>query len=157
MADIGSKCDYPLNKLSNFACSPFEIDGVHCMSMEGFLQSLKFKEPEMQKEICKLVGYGAKKRGYGKNWWTKQVLYWNGVEYKRDSQEYQDLLDRAYFELSKNDGFRKALLMTGDSNLTHSIGKMKQSETILTRQEFCSRLMKLREILKAESIENTTK
>lgn len=36
MADIGSKCDYPLNKLSNFACSPFILDGVEIMSMEGF-------------------------------------------------------------------------------------------------------------------------
>ena len=144
MADIGSKCDYPLNKLSNFACSPFEIDGVTCMSMEGFLQSLKFKDPEMQKEICKMVGYGAKKRGYGKNWWTTQTLYWQGVEYKRDSKEYQELLDRAYDALATNESFVKALLLTGESNLTHSIGKVKQNETILTRQEFCSRLMKIR-------------
>jgi hypothetical protein len=112
--------------------------------MEGFLQSLKFKEPEMQKEICKLVGYGAKKRGYGKNWQQSQTLYWMGVEYKRDSDEYQELLDRAYDALSENESFKKALLLTGDSNLTHSIGRVKKNETVLTRQEFCSRLMKIR-------------
>ena len=150
MADIGSKCDYPLNKLSNFACSPFTLDGVEIMSMEGFLQSLKFKEPEMQKEICKLVGYGAKKRGKNKNWQQSQTLYWMGVEYKRDSDEYQDLLDRAYDALSENEGFKKALLLTGDSNLTHSIGRIKQNETVLTRQEFCSRLMKIRRRLQLE-------
>ena len=48
--DIGSGKDYPSNALSNFAPHPFVIDGVECNSMEGFLQSLKFKEPEMQKE-----------------------------------------------------------------------------------------------------------
>lgn len=45
--DIGSGKDYPSNALSNFAPHPFVIDGVECNSMEGFLQSLKFKEPEM--------------------------------------------------------------------------------------------------------------
>jgi len=35
--DIGSGNVYPLNSLSNFAPHPFEIDGVKCNSMEGFL------------------------------------------------------------------------------------------------------------------------
>lgn len=42
--DIGSGKDYPSNALSNFAPHPFIIDGVECNSMEGFLQSLKFKD-----------------------------------------------------------------------------------------------------------------
>lgn len=142
--NIGSKCGYPASALSNFAPHPFVIDGIECNSMEGFLQSLKFENPDMQKEVCKLVGFTAKKRGYNKNWWTKQTLYWQGKEYKRDSKEYQELLDRAYKELSKNEGFKKALLATKNATLTHSIGKQKQNETILTRQEFCSRLMKIR-------------
>ena len=36
--DIGSGNSYPSNALSNFAPHPFEIDGVNCNSMEGFLQ-----------------------------------------------------------------------------------------------------------------------
>lgn len=35
--------EYPLNKLSNFAPNEFEMDGVKCGSMEGFLQSLKYR------------------------------------------------------------------------------------------------------------------
>lgn len=105
--DIGSGKDYPSNALSNFAPHPFVIDGVECNSMEGFLQSLKFKEPEMQKEVCKLVGKAAKARGSKKNWKQTRILYWQGQEIKRDSQEYQDLLDRAYAALSKNEGFKK--------------------------------------------------
>lgn len=146
--DIGSKGDYPANKLSNFAPNAFVIDGVECASMEGFLQSLKFKNPDMQVEICKLVGIGAKRAGRDKNWHRDQTLYWRGVPYKRDSQEYQDLLDRAYNELAKNTAFQRALLSTGDAVLTHSIGKRKQSETVLTRQEFCSRLTSIRTYLK---------
>ena len=145
--DIGSGTGWPSAALSNFTPHPFVIDGVECASMEGFLQSLKFKEPDMQVEVCKLVGKAAKFKGKKKKWWRTQTLYWQGQEVKRDSQEYQDLLDRAFDALAQNTGFQKALLATGKATLTHSIGKSKIQETVLTKQEFCSRLMKIREKL----------
>ena len=143
--DIGSGNKYPSNSLSNFAPHPFEMDGVQCNSFEGFIQSLKFKSIEMQEEVCKLVGYIAKKKGRNKNWQRTQTLYWRGKEIKRDSQEYQDLLDKAFTELFKNTKFRKALEATGNAKLTHSIGRSNQNETVLTNSEFCSRLTKLRD------------
>ena len=143
--DIGSGNVWPASALSNFAAHPFEIDGVKCNSMEGFLQSLKFSNPEIQKEVCLLVGKAAKFKGKNKKWWRTQTLYWQEKEIVRDSEEYQMLLDRAYEALAQNSGFRQALIMTGNATLTHSIGKTKKSETVLTRQEFCSRLMNLRE------------
>ena len=142
--DIGSGTGYPSASLSNFAPHPFIIDGVECNSMEGFLQSLKFSNPDMQREVCKLVGKQAKFKGKKKKWWRTQTLYWQGVEFSRNSQEYQELLDRAFDALSKNESFKKALLATGNSPLTHSIGKINPSETVLTRAEFCSRLTKIR-------------
>lgn len=63
----------------------------------------------------------------------------------KPTRAYQELLDRAYEALNQNSGFRKALEATGDSSLTHSIGKSDPTHTILTTQEFCSRLLKLRE------------
>lgn len=78
------------------------------------------------------------------------ILYWQGKEYKRDSKEYQDLLDRAYFELSKNEKFQKALLSTGNSTLTHSMGKHNINETVLTEREFISRLYNIRKKLQSE-------
>ena len=148
--DIGSGSGFPSATLSNFAPHPFVIDGVECNSMEGFLQSLKFSNPEMQKEVCKLVGKAAKFKGKKKKWWRTQTLHWQGTEIPRDSQEYQDLLDRAFDALAQNSGFRAALLATGNSVLTHSIGKTKITETVLTRQEFCSRLTKIRERIRKE-------
>lgn len=147
---IGSGSGFPSATLSNFAPHPFVIDGVECNSMEGFLQSLKFSNPEIQKEVCKLVGKAAKFKGKKKKWWRTQTLHWQGTEILRDSQEYQDLLDRAFDALAQNSGFRAALLATGNSVLTHSIGKTKITETVLTRQEFCSRLTKIREELRKE-------
>jgi predicted NAD-dependent protein-ADP-ribosyltransferase YbiA (DUF1768 family) len=147
--NIGSGTGWPSSALSNFAPHPFIIDGIECNSMEGFLQSLKFKNPEIQKEVCKLVGKEAKFKGKSKKWWITQTLWWLGKEIDRHDQEFQTLLDRAFNELAKNDGFRKALLATGNSTLTHSIGKNDASHTILTQHEFCSRLLKIREQLKA--------
>ena len=143
--DIGSGSGYPSASLSNFAPHPFVIDGVQCASMEGFLQSLKFESVDMQEYVCTLVGKAAKKKGRKKNWQQSQTLYWRGVPMKRDSDDYQKLLDRAYEALNENTGFRKALEATGNATLTHSIGKNKISETVLTTREFCSRLTKLRE------------
>ena len=145
--DIGSGKGWPSSSLSNFSPHPFMVDGVLCNSMEGFLQSLKFKNLDIQKEICLLVGKTAKFKGKPKKWWVTQTLWWNGKEIDRHSQEFQDLLDRAFGELSKNDGFRKALLATRNSSLTHSIGKTDPSHTVLTVQEFCSRLLNIRQQL----------
>lgn len=152
--DIGSGSGWPSCALSNFAPHPFVIYDVVCASMEGFLQSLKFKEPEMQVEVCKLVGKAAKFKGKKKKWWQTQTLFWQGQTFKRDSKEYQELLDRAFDALSTNTSFQKALLATGTATLTHSIGKTKQQETVLTRQEFCSRLTKIRERLRKEVKDN---
>lgn len=152
--DIGSGSGWPSCALSNFAPHPFVIDDVVCASMEGFLQSLKFKEPEMQIEVCKLVGKAAKFKGKKKKWWQTQTLFWQGQAFKRDSEEYQELLDRAFDALSTNASFKKALLATGTATLTHSIGKTKQQETVLTRQEFCSRLTKIRERLREKAKDN---
>lgn len=145
--DIGSGNGFPSATLSNFSPHPFIFDGVECNSMEGLLQSFKFSNPEMQKEVCKLVGKQAKFKGKKKKWFRTQTLYWQGKEFKRDSEEYQELLDRAFDALATNEGFKKALLATGNSTLIHSIGKTKQSETVLTRTEFCSRLTKIRDRL----------
>ena len=142
--DIGSGNTYPSCALSNFAPHPFVIDGVECASMEGFLQSLKFKNPEMQRFVCTLVGKVAKFKGKDKKWWKEQKLYWQGIEYERDSDEYQLLLNRAYNALYKNDGFKRALEASKPAMLTHSMGKNDTSRTVLTQSEFCGRLMKLR-------------
>lgn len=152
--DIRSGCGYPGASLSNFAPHKFIIDDVECNSMEGFLQSLKFKNPDMQLVICQLVGKSAKFAGKKKKWWRDQKLYWRGKELERSSKEYQDLLDRAFDALCKqSEKFRLALLATGNATIEHSMGKTDKAQTVLTRQEFCSRLTKLRAELQKENHE----
>lgn len=146
--NISSRNSFPNGHLSNFHPHPFVIDEIKCNSMEGFLQSLKFKNQDMQKYVCTLVGRTAKFKGKNKKWWKTQTLWWLGIEIDRHSCEYQQLLDRAYIALSHNTNFKKALLATQNAVLTHSIGNYNSHRTVLTRQEFCSRLMKIREQLR---------
>lgn len=145
--NIGSGSGYPSSSLSNFAGHRFLIDDILCNSMEGFLQSLKFKSPEMQEQVCKMIGLGAKFKGKNKKWWQTQTLWWKGVEIDRHSIEYQILLNRAYNRMYKqSESFRKALAASQNSVLTHSIGKNEARKTVLTTNEFCRRLMHLRDV-----------
>jgi dihydrofolate reductase/predicted NAD-dependent protein-ADP-ribosyltransferase YbiA (DUF1768 family) len=148
--DIGSGSGYPSANLSNFSPHGFVVDGVECASMEGFLQSLKFQDPEMQKHVCTLVGKKAKFKGKKKKWWKTQTLYWQGEAIPRDSERYQELLDKAFNALAENSSFRRALLATQNATLTHNMGKKKISETVLTKNEFTSRLTAIRSRLQKE-------
>ena len=106
--DINSRNTGAAGKLSNFTPRRFEIREIPCNSMEGFLQGLKFKNPDMQKEVFLLTGRIAKAKGRNKRWYTKRILYFQGQEIKRDSQEYQDLLDEAFVSLyTKNEKAKK--------------------------------------------------
>lgn len=141
----GNNKQYPGRNLSNFFPHPFTFRGIEVASMEGFLQGMKFKSPEMQREVFKQVGFAAKKKGKGKNWQQSQTLWYQGHPIPRRSQLYQDLLDEAYDAMyEQNAAFRKALEDTHNATLTHSIGRTSESETVLTIREFISRLNKLR-------------
>ena len=143
--DIKAKAPYPAGSLSNFAPYVFAIDAVRCASMEGFLQSLKIEDLTEQVRVCGLPGPIAQSVGRKHNWSTTGTLWWRGRPYDRLSEDYQALLDRAYdalFEQAR--GFRDALAAAGGAHFTHTIGKSDPCVTILTVDEFCSRLERLR-------------
>jgi len=154
--DIKFKSDNETEKvLSNFAEYPFEIEGVQIKSMEGFLQSLKFKSRKKQVKICQMNGKTAKRKGkYHNFWkWNGGNLYWQGKRINRFSNEYQNLLSNAYAAmLDSNEDFRNVLLSTIDENgvqklFKHSVGKDNPQDTILTTEEFTDRLYGLRKYL----------
>lgn len=146
--DIHSKGEYPSCSLSNFAEYEFYIDNVKCSSMEGFLQSLKFRKVKKQKQVCLLSGKDAKnstRRTLAQiRWRITHKLYWQGKRIDRFSDEYQKLIDEAYDMLSQNENFQKALKDTSSCKLTHSIGIRNMRKTVLTEFEFISRLERIR-------------
>lgn len=145
--DIYSKNEGAAGALSNFAAHAFTFEGVACASMEGLLQAFTHADAARQREVCALTGIAAKEAANA-GWRTEQTLHWQGRIFDRASGNYQSLLDRAYNALFMQDeAFRAALAATGNAVLTHKNGQQDPQLTILTEEEFCSRLMNLRERL----------
>lgn len=107
--------------------------------------------------VCKLIGIEAKKAGRAMPWFKTQKLFWRGITYDRHGPDYQKLLNQAYNALFCNASFRDALARTGDAPFTRSIGKSSKYATILTEEEFCGQLTRLREMLNVQTRSNKSK
>ena len=143
--DIWSKDPYPSNVLSNLCSNGFKFDGMLCGSMEGFLQSLKQKDINKQRQICSMKGKNAKKMTTNA-WQCDQIVWWKGNAIDRQSEDFIKLVRAAYqcmFEQSER--FRMALMETRGMTLYHSRGESNPYKTILTEQEFCGVLAEIRD------------
>ena len=155
--DVWSSGGYPSHVLSNLCSNRFFLDGVLCYSMEGFLQSLKYKDPNRQRQICAMKGRKAKTKTTT-TWQTDQVVWWRGVAINRQGGEFQALILRAYRAMfEQNERFRVALMSTRGLKLYHSRGEQNPYKTILTAAEFCSILTEIRDAYNISKNELSTK
>ena len=134
-------------------------DDTHCLSMESFLQSLRVKDPCLQKYICENYS-GAmvqKLKVCLRDWREDGYLYWNGVAIKRDSLTYQELITTAYDCLFEGNPIFRELVLPRfkDIHLIHSIGKDCEYETLLTESEFRYQLNRLMQRLDFEESKNS--
>ena len=148
MQDISDERGYPYGMLDPSAPVRFEIDGVRCASLQGFLECLKFDKVADQKNISKYVGKSAIKRGQNKdnpgNQKADRILYWQGESFKRNGKEFDDLMHRVFREMAQNANYQKALLLTEKHDLSHSKGKSFKKDTLLTKNELTKYLKDLR-------------
>lgn len=123
--------------LSNLYPYEFDFRGFHLKSLESFFQGLKFKNPEIQKLIFSYSGTDAYhiQAASDYNWKETGYIYWQGQAVKRDSAEYDLLVDEAYISMAQNPLYRQALKNV-TKPLIHSMGKASKEETLLTRYEF---------------------
>jgi hypothetical protein len=143
--DIKYKNSGLSSELSNLYPHSFNIDGYDMASMESFLQSLKIPYIEIKKDVFKFYGYDAWQIGVHYDWRKKQELYWVETPIDRHSQEYLDLITRAYDCLfEQNEDFRISLKNSTKYTLEHTIGGTNVNETIMTRKEFIFQLNRLR-------------
>lgn len=155
--DIWSSNAYPSHVLSNLCSNRFTFEGVFCHSMEGFLQSLKYKEPDKQRQICAMKGSRARTRTTTA-WQTDQVVWWKGSAIDRQGDEFQALIRRAYKTMfEQNERFRTALMSTRGLKLYHSRGVKDSYRTILTGTEFCAVLTEMRDAYDARKDEMSTR
>ena len=147
--DIGYKAKGIQKALSNFCPYPFKFSGLDCASMESFIQSLKVnKGIVVQKDICSKPGpFCYSIREMLPDWRKDQIVYWCEKPYIRRSDDYTELLRRAYFSLyNQSPLFRYALKESKPYRLIHSIGSTDKTETLLTPDEYISILDWLRNL-----------
>lgn len=141
----GGKCG-EFNILSNLADKPFVFRGIKFRTIEGALQAIKTDNPSLQQGIYELSGFTAKTTGRSLNWQQYQTLWCFEEATDRHGDEYQRFLDELYATCySQNPAFRAALRESGSRPLLHTVGNTDPERTVLTIDEFVSRLLVLRE------------
>lgn len=138
---------WPGNVLSNFAETPFVLDGVTCSCSEAFIQSLKCSSVQEQKEFCKLTGQEAWQKGslLTNRVFSEKQVWWLGKEYPLHSKEHFDLVERALrAKFSQSDIALNALRATGNMKLTHNYGQKPGKKQSLPVEIFCLIVEKIR-------------
>lgn len=149
--DIDWRVDDEFRILSNLADKSFVFDGEQIRSLECVLQSIKIMDATEQAKFFSAPGAWCKKMGRKLPWSQTRLLWWKGVPMDRDSEEYQRFLDRLFGACyTCNRPFREALVASGDRELLHTIGTVDSEFTILTQEEFLSRLRILRDLAKKQ-------
>ena len=153
--NILSTSEGPEAVLSNFAATPFCVDGVACGSVEGFLQGLKEEGVEKQGRICLKHGYEAKRASTRKR--NRKVreggmVWWLGRAVPYQSEEYYALIERAMRgKFAGSEEARRVLKETGGAELTHETGKPEAASTSFPKVRFLGMLNAIRaELLKDE-------
>ena len=124
--------------LSNLFPYSFYFKGYKLHSIESFFQGIKFKNKKSQKLVFKLSGLDSNniKAAQDYIWQEERVVYFMGKPYKRDSKEYEDLVDELYVSLLQNPLYVNALKSVGNKYILHIIGAPNTKESVFSRCEF---------------------
>ena len=110
--------DWRIKLISNFAPTPFELDGRVYASVEGFWQGLKFPAEADRRRIAELYAGTAKRAG--EEAVPAETFAYEGERIVPGTHAHWKLMERAcWAKFSQNDEARSALLATGTRPLTH--------------------------------------
>lgn len=113
--------------ISNLAHTPFEFEGHHYASIEGFWQGLKRAAPAERRAMAKLWGREAKHIGGSVD--QPLAFDWQGVTIAAGSPEHWALMRAACMaKFTQHENARTALLATEERWLTHRV--RRDSRTI---------------------------
>lgn len=135
--------------LSNLYPYEFVFRGFHLKSIEAFFQGIKFKDSTIQKMVFNYSGTVAYyiQAASHYDWKETGYIYWQSQSIKRDSLEYDLLVDELYISAAQNPLYRQALKNLAKP-IIHTIGKMSKNETVFTRYEFEREINSLSAFLK---------
>lgn len=118
--NITSKSPGELRLISNFAHTPFTLDGLDYASIEGFWQGLKFPEEERRRALAALVGSAAKDAGYYAP--KADAILYRDQLLRVGTWEHWQLMERASMaKFEQNRAALEVLLSTGERPLTHRV------------------------------------
>ena len=110
--------DWRIKLISNFAPTPFELDGRVYASVEGFWQGLKFPKEADRRRIAELYAGTAKRAGEAAV--PAATLEYEGERIVPGTHAHWKLMERAcWAKFSQNEDARSALLATGTRPITH--------------------------------------
>ena len=123
--------------LSNLFPYTFKFRGKKLQSIENFFQGIKFKDKKEQNYVFTYYGTQAVhiKAATDYDWKKSGSIYWQGKEIKRDSKEYEMLVDELYISAIQNPIYR-GILSNCNKFIIHSIGENNKKDTTFTRYEF---------------------
>ena len=150
--NVGYKLKGPSSKvLSNLFPYEFVFRGKHLNSIETFFQGIKIKDKNTQEYVFKYSGLDSNNIKAASDFDLKEsgIVYWQGKEIKRDSDEYDNIVDELYISAIQNPLYRN-VLKNINKPIIHSMGEVDKKETVFTRYEFEFMLNCLVEFLKLE-------
>jgi predicted NAD-dependent protein-ADP-ribosyltransferase YbiA (DUF1768 family) len=125
--NITSRSPMPLRLISNFAHTPFVLDGVTYASVEGFWQGLKFADEIERRRLADLFGSAAKDAGFYAP--TASCIHYEGRSIRIGTFEHWQLMQNAcQAKFEQNSAARDALLSTLNRPLIHQVAR--DSKTI---------------------------
>ena len=134
--------------LSNLFPYEFTFKRHKLNSIECFFQGIKFKDKDLQKKLFKYSGKEALvlQKASNYNWKETGIIYWQGKPIKRDSKDYDKLIDELYISAIQNEFYRNAI-KNCNLPIIHAMGEIDKKDTVFTRYEFEYMLNCLHEFL----------
>jgi predicted NAD-dependent protein-ADP-ribosyltransferase YbiA (DUF1768 family) len=126
--NVSSRSVDPMAQLlSNFAPTPFDLDGRRYQSVESFWQGLKFDDAAERRRIASLDGAAARRAGEQKGYGSSIVYESHTITV--GTWTHWELMERAcWAKFTQNEDAKEALLATGSRPLTHQM--RRDSHTI---------------------------
>ncbi len=120
--NVLSRSNEPLGRaLSNFAHTPFMLDGVKYASVEAFYQGLKFLDAAKRAEIAPL--YGSYAKSAAKKAPKLGETTYLGEQIKLGSPQHHALMERAIrAKIEQNPQIRDGLLESQNRQIVHDTG-----------------------------------
>jgi predicted NAD-dependent protein-ADP-ribosyltransferase YbiA (DUF1768 family) len=104
--------------LSNFAATPFTLDGREYASIEGLWQGLKFEREVDRRRVAALSGKAARQAGEEQGYGA--TVTYEGEVIPVGTWAHWRLMERACFaKFTQHDEAREALLATGERPFVH--------------------------------------